>query len=66
MVKVSSAEGQFLWHRSLLIRQELVVWEKEEENSWFDGGWRLGPQKKLGLAALSLAGAAEECGSGGR
>lgn len=38
MVKVSSAEGLFLCHRSLLIKQGLVVWEKEEEDSWFDGG----------------------------
>lgn len=66
MVKVSSAEGLFLWHRSLLIRQELVVLENEEEESWFDGCWKLGPRKKLDLAALGLDGAAEECGSGGR
>lgn len=66
MVKVSSAEGLFLCHRSLLIKQGLVMWEKEEEDSWFDGGWRPGPQKKLELAALSLDGAAEECRSGGR
>lgn len=37
MVKVGSAEGQFLWHRSLLIGQGLVAWKKEED-SWFDGG----------------------------
>ena len=55
-----------MWHRSLLIRQGLVVWEREEEVSWFDGGWRPGPQKKLGFAALSPEEAAEERGSRGR
>lgn len=36
------------------------MWEREEEVSWFDGGWRRGPQKKLDFADLSPEEAAEE------
>lgn len=51
-----------MWYRSLLIGQGLAVWEKEEEEeaSWFDGGWRPGPQKKLNFTARSPEEAAEE------